>query len=32
MGTDVGLDKFDSYQVKKYRQNDKFQDQLAVIS
>ena len=23
MGTDVGLDKFDSYQVKKYRQNDK---------
>ena len=23
MGTDVGLDKYDSYQVKKYRQNDK---------
>jgi signal transduction histidine kinase/ligand-binding sensor domain-containing protein len=29
MGTDVGLDRFDSYQVKKYRQNNKFQGSIS---
>lgn len=29
MGTDVGLDKYDSYQVKKYRRNDKVEGSIS---
>ena len=32
IGTDVGLDKYDSYEMKKYRHDENSQDRSVVIS